>query len=237
MYLGADYSDLAGADLDSLRQWEKIVKAHSGVVVRWPFPEDDYYNQPAARFSTVTYQMLINAKRLPATGIAQYSADRRYVYVLAPPDLLGGNFVTYPLGDDFADWITFVKSLGGVATTWPFNTGIYGRYFKFSAARYPAATYAAGANAGQIDTTQPTQTTADSSYVYVLAPDSVQKAAPQTMSLWQSLQNTVFTRGDQAANAVGLPSLTSIENMLKGGLGLVAVAAIVGGAILLRRRR
>lgn len=240
MYLGTDLSDLGlgDASVAALREWEKIVKAHSGIVTRWPFAEDDYYNQPAARFSTRTYQILINAKRLPASGIAQYSNDRQFVYVLAPPDLLGGNFVSIGgLGDDYSDWASYVQSIGGVATTWPFSSGMYGKYYGLSASRFSASDYTMGANSGQIDATAPTQTTADSSYVYVLASDAVQKASPRTMTLWQRIQNATFTGGDKVAGAVGLPSLDAIQNALKSGLGLLAVAAIVGGAVLLRRRR
>ena len=138
-------------------------------------------------------------------------------------------------GDEYSDFAARMKALGGYATNWPFSSGIYGKYYGLTAAAFPAASYAVAANARQIDATQPTQATANNQTIYVLAPANVQNASPKTASLWSRITNAVFTTGDRAAGAIGLPSLDSITNALKGA-GTLAVVGI-GLILFLNRRR
>ncbi len=134
--------------------------------------------------------------------------------------------VTTPgAGQAYVDWTVDVKAAGGVATAWPFADDYQGG----AAARYPAATYAQLYNAGAIDPTAPQQATPNNSWVYVLASRDVQLAAPATMTAAQRAANALFTMGDSAADAIGLPSLEGIENVLDN----VKTLAIVAGAVLL----
>lgn len=116
----------------------------------------------------------------------------------------------------------------GGATTLPSNAAV-GPLKPFAgqpAARYDNETYTELANAGQIDMTLPQVASPSGDFVYVVAPglDDV----PATMSAWQRFQNAAFTVGDEAAGAVGLPSLNTLENMLKGA-GLVL---LLGGGLV-----
>lgn len=142
-------------------------------------------------------------------------------------------------GDEYSDFAARIKALGGYATNWPFSSGIYGKYYGLTAAAFPAAAYAVAANARQIDGSAPTQASANNQTIYVLAPANVQNASPKTASLWSRLQNFVFTKADQTADAVGLPSLASIEQKLTGALKGGAVLAVlgIGGYLFLTRRR
>lgn len=242
MYLGEDISDLGDIDPRILREWSATVRRNGGVVTRWPFDEDDYVGELASRFPYATYaRMVYGGKLNPGSITAAQTDNRRFVYVLAPPALLSPRFVQVPLGDDnlgdvYSDWDSQVRALGGTATTWPFSTGIYGKYHGLSAARFTGVQYATLGNAGKIDVTAPAQATTNNQYIYVLAPDSVQQASPKTMSLWQRIQNAVFTGGDTAATAIGLPSLSGIENTLKGLGGVALLALVVGGAVMFGRR-
>lgn len=88
----------------------------------------------------------------------------------------------------FAQWAASVEQLGGVPTNWPFQSGLYGRYYGQPAARFDVATYANVANAGGIDMNAPQQTTANNQYVYVLANGIIQQAA---QSLTQPTQHEI----------------------------------------------
>lgn len=94
------------------------------------------------------------------------------------------------------------------------------------AARYDNETYTELANAGQIDLTLPQVASPSGNFVYVVAPklDDV----PATMSAWDRFLNAGFTTADRTADAIGLPSLNTLENMLKGaGLVALGVGALV----------
>ena len=77
----------------------------------------------------------------------------------------------------YARWAASVEQLGGVATNWPFGTGLYAKYYGQPAARFDVATYATLYNAGRIDANAPQQTNGASTYAYVLASGVVQQAA------------------------------------------------------------
>lgn len=140
--------------------------------------------------------------------------------------------------DPFTDWVASLKSTGGVATAWPFSSGLYGAFYGRPAARFTGANYARAANSGLLDMSQPQQATSNSAYVYVLAPGAVAAAAPPTMNWVQRAANEAFTIGDIGAAAVGLPSLSSIEGFLKkAGLELVLIAGVIGIAYYLINRR
>jgi hypothetical protein len=107
-----------------------------------------------------------------------------------------------------------VKAAGGAATAWPFSTGLYAQAVLRPSCRAvhrePAtlvrrtpATSAAQAIA---------QATANNQYIYVLAPDDVAADAPKTMTtIQQRSANAIFTTGDRAADAAGLPSLNAVS--------------------------
>ena len=240
-YLGSDEDSGLGSGPD-LRTWATFIKRNGGVVTRWPFPEDDYYGQLAARFPVDTYTALVEAHVFSPNATVALTSNNQYAYVLAPLRFLPSGFRAVSLGDDsdlgdaYSDWASYTQGAGGVATTWPFNTGIYGKYYGLSAARYTGAGYAAGANAGKIDTSVPTQSTANGQYIYVLASADVQQASPRTMTLWQRIQNAAFTGGDVAASKLGLPSLSGIETALKSSLVTLGVGAAVVAFLLFRRR-
>lgn len=133
--------------------------------------------------------------------------------------------------DAYTDWAVIVKQLGGQVANWPFKSGLYGGLFGRPAARFTRAAYIAASRSRLLDFTAPTQPTTDQSYFYVLASPAV-AASPQahTMTTVEQIENAAFTHGDQAAGALGLPSLASIENFIKS---LGKDAAIIGGVIVL----
>jgi hypothetical protein len=65
----------------------------------------------------------------------------------------------------YRDWVAQVKSLGGVATAWPFDDDDYGTL----AARFDVNTYTRVFNSGRLPTGEGTQSTVNGQYVYVLA--------------------------------------------------------------------
>jgi hypothetical protein len=129
---------------------------------------------------------------------------------------------------DYATWYADTKKAGGVPVAWPFSSGIYGQYYGKPAAKFSALSYVNAANAGAIVNTTPTQTDRTSSVVYVLAPQSAWAGAPKTNTAAGSFWNWAFTRGDQAADAVGLPSLKDIKGFIKS---LGKDALLIGGVI------
>jgi hypothetical protein len=151
-----------------------------------------------------------------------------------------GMALTYRGGlgaDSFTDWVVSLKSTGGIATAWPFSSGLYGKYYGRPAAKFTGANYARAANSGLLDMSQPQQATANSAYVYVLAPGAVAAAAPPTMNWVQRAANEAFTIGDIGAAAVGLPSLATIESFLKkAGVELLVIAGVIGVAYYLINR-
>lgn len=148
------------------------------------------------------------------------------------------------VGQAYTDWVQQVQDAGGAAVTWPltFND----QYVGLSAARYPSALYAQLYNARQIDPNAPQRASGSNAYVYVLASDAVQQASPETMTLWQKLQNAFFTARDEVADATGAPigqgpgavvsAILSIPRKLVGevlGLpGWATTALIVGAGAL-----
>lgn len=140
---------------------------------------------------------------------------------------------------DYATWYADTKRAGGVPVSWPFSSGMYAQYYGRPAAKFSAVGYSQAANAGAIVASTPTQTDGKSTVVYVLAPSSAWKGAPQTMGKGQSFLNALFTTGDRAADAAGLPSLVSVENFLKS-LGKDALLIVAVGGVawyLLNRKR
>jgi hypothetical protein len=127
----------------------------------------------------------------------------------------------------------------GAATNLPSSAavGTMAQYAGRPAARYDVTTYATLFNAGQIDTTAPQVTNPTGSLVYVMAPTSTWATAPHTMTTSESVENAIFTTGDQAAGALGLPSLASIESFLTsiGRDVLIGVAVAVAGAYIIKR--
>lgn len=95
------------------------------------------------------------------------------------------------------------------------------------AARYSANKYAELTNDGVLGPNDPA-IDGGNGYVYVLAPSSVIGAAPHLMTGYETVQNALFTAGDEAADAVGLPSLGSIENILKVTIGAAVIVAVLG---------
>lgn len=135
-------------------------------------------------------------------------------------------------GDDpYVDWTVVVKQLGGSVSSWPFNTGLYGKLYGRPAARFDAARYVAASKTRLLDFTAPTQASSNNQYFYVLAPAAV-AASPQahTMTAAEQAKNAIFTNLDKGADALGLPSLDGINNFIKS-LGRDAV--IIGGVIVL----
>jgi hypothetical protein len=141
---------------------------------------------------------------------------------------------------DYASWTAEVQRDGGTATVLPSNVpGALQTYAGLPAARYSNALYTSLFNAGQIDPGAPQVASNSGQYVYVVAPSDVIATAPQTMTAVQRAENAIFTGGDIAAGAVGLPSLTGIESFLKdtGKQILIGVGVTLAAAYLLRRRR
>ena len=137
---------------------------------------------------------------------------------------------------DYATWVAQIQAEGGTATALPFDLPFAPK--GVVAARYPVVLYVQLFNAGQIDPNAPQATTANGQYVYVAAPADLTNV-PATMTLLQRIENTVFTEGDAAAGAVGLPSLDSIQNFLKdtGKQILIGVGVTLAVAYLIRRKR
>jgi hypothetical protein len=107
------------------------------------------------------------------------------------------------------------------------------------AAMYDNDTYVELANTGHIDMTSPQVASNSGKVVFVLAPPAVIAAAPQTMTTAQRVANAVFTTGDIAADAAGLPSLAGVQDFLKG-VGrevLIGVAVTAAVAYFLKRKR
>lgn len=147
----------------------------------------------------------------------------------------GGGF-----GDaTFDSWIARTQALGGHATTWPFSTGLYGKFFGRPAMKFDTATYVRVANAGQLpDRTAPQQTTTDSQWAYVLASDAVAAGAPHVLTTAERIENSVLVAGDKAAETLHLPSLSDIEAALKTvGRDALLVVAVGGLAWYLLHRR
>lgn len=141
-------------------------------------------------------------------------------------------------GDPYTDWIASLRSVGGVATAWPFSKGLYGNLYGRPAARFTNAGYVKAGNSGMLDMTQPQQAAGNGQYVYVLAPGSVAAAAPKTMNWLQKAANEAFTIGDLGAAAIGLPSLANIEAFLKkAGVTLLLIGGVIGVAWYLVNRR
>jgi hypothetical protein len=141
---------------------------------------------------------------------------------------------------DFATWAALIKQEGGTATVLPDNVpSSLQRYAGQPAARYSNALYTSLFNAGQIDPNAPQVASNSGQYVYVVAPPDVVAAAPPTMTTLQRAENAIFTAGDVAAGAVGMPSLEGIQNFLKdtGKQILIGVGVALGVAYLVRRRR
>lgn len=127
----------------------------------------------------------------------------------------------------FAQWAATVEQLGGVATAWPFQSGLYARYYGQPAARFDATTYANLANAGRIDMTAPQQANVSNGYVYVLADGVVQQAA---QSLDQPTQQEI-----QAGATAWLASHTGLSAF--ANIGTYALYAVVGlGALVVLTR-
>jgi hypothetical protein len=139
----------------------------------------------------------------------------------------------------YTDWYNSVKAMNGRVTTWPFQDDYNGQ----PAAYFSNAVYVQNFNAGLLPTGVGTQSDNAGQGVYVLgtamAGNDVLAGAPATMTTAQQVENAVFTAGDTAAAAAGLPSLSSIESFLTG-LGksalIYGVIAVAGYAYLNRRR-
>lgn len=141
-------------------------------------------------------------------------------------------------GQSYQEWYAAVKRLGGAPVTLPDNVpDMMRQYSGRPAARYDAATYANLFNAGQIDANTPQVMSNTNAYAYVVAPPSAWQGAPQLMTRLQQIENAVFTGGDIAADAIGLPSLNSIENFLKGaGRDILVGIAVTAGVSLLVKK-
>jgi hypothetical protein len=133
----------------------------------------------------------------------------------------------------------------------PSNVSAAKPYVGAVAVYYANADYVYLSNAGMIDLSLPEFSAPSGAGVFVVAPSAVQQSpevnwspspygtVTQTPSMLDRLENTVFTAGDQAANAVGLPSLDDFENFLKdtGKQILIGVVVTAGVAYLIRRNR
>lgn len=130
------------------------------------------------------------------------------------------------------EWVATVKRSGGIATVWPFKTGIYGIYAGQPAARYSTPAYAKAYGAGQIDPRAPQQTTTqfttegNAAWVYVLAPADVRALAPESMTWAQRLEYHAILAADRTAETLGLPSLAGLERVIVGGLAVLAAIAV-----------
>ena len=122
----------------------------------------------------------------------------------------------------YQDWVAATHLAGGSAVVWPFRTGIYAMFYGQPAGKFAPIPYTNAANSGGFDVTRPQQGTANNEWFYVLAPAAAIADAPHSMSTLQKIANAVFTAGDTAATAIGLPSLAGLESVVYG------VAAIAG---------
>lgn len=135
---------------------------------------------------------------------------------------------------DYATWIALIKAAGGVPTTWPYrDTGTYGA----PAARFTSDLYAQAQLGGVLSGHETSEPTSNGDYIYVLFADVT--GQPHVMTSFESAENAVFTAGDDAADALGLPSLTGLESALTTALwvgGVVVVGALVIYASKVRPR-
>lgn len=136
---------------------------------------------------------------------------------------------------DYSSWVASVQAEGGTATTLPFDIPFASA--GVPAARYTNALYASLFNAGQIDPNAPQSAAPNGQYVYVAAPFDLTNVPP-TMTAFQRAENAVFSTGDSAASALGLPSLNSIQDFLTntGKEILVGVGVAFAVAYLSRRK-
>lgn len=155
-----------------------------------------------------------------------------------------------PTASVYAQWTDAVKALlidrwgddwrvhGGPSVI-PWNVPpLMQQYIGKPAAMFDNQTYVELANGGAIDMNRPQVASNNGKVVFVLAPPAVIAAAPPTMTAAQAAANAIFTYGDMAADAAGLPSLNSIENALKG-VGreiLVGIGVTLAVAYLLKRK-
>ena len=128
--------------------------------------------------------------------------------------------ITLTQGEGYAQWALDTKSLGGVATVWPFSDSYRGQ----PAARFDAATFAALVNAGQLSTSG-TQATTSGAWVYVLA-----SAMTGDNQVVQDASNFVQpTPDEEAAAAAASPSTGEqlVKEVLVGVAGIVALAVVL----------
>jgi hypothetical protein len=179
----------------------------------------DYYNAgDADAMQGALSQLTTDTQQAIAAQLGDYSGDIQ----------------TY----NYAGWYSYTKNVNGVVTAWPFNSGLYARYYGKPAARFDAATYVAVSNRGAMLASDAQQASADNKYVYVLAPQSAWAGAPQTMGAGGSFLNAIFGAGDTAADKLGLPSLAGIENFLKSlGADALLLAAVGATAWYLLKGR
>lgn len=105
-------------------------------------------------------------------------------------------------------------------------TGDLAPFANAPAARYSASKYVELQNDGILGVND-VAVDGGNGYIYVLAPSSVIGAAPHTMTSFESAQNDVFTAGDAAAGALGLPSLDNVESILKvTGIAILGIIAV-----------
>lgn len=126
------------------------------------------------------------------------------------------------------------------AAWWPFQDDHFGE----PAARFSPDAYVTVYNSGNLPSGEGTQENKAGTWIYVLASamtgndDVVRDAPTHTMTLTERAANAVFTAGDVAAEATGLPSLSSIESGLKtAGYVVVGLAALAAYAMFFRRGR
>lgn len=113
------------------------------------------------------------------------------------------------------------------------------QYVGQPAAMFDNDTYTALANGGYLDMTRPQVASTSGKVVFVLAPPDVIAAAPPTMTTAQRIANAAFTAGDVAADAAGLPSLSSIQDFLSsvGKEVVIGVGVAIAVGVVLRRMR
>lgn len=143
------------------------------------------------------------------------------------------------MGDvDFTTWTTAVYRMGGVPTTWPPQAGQ--GHVGEPAAQFSPDAYVAAYNAGELPSGAGTWQSAGGT-IYVLGQamtggTNVVVTSPHTMTLAERTLNAAFVAGDQAAGAIGLPSLASIQKSLTVTLAYVVGAAVLFAIITSRRR-
>lgn len=151
----------------------------------------------------------------------------------------------------YAQWTEAVKALlidrwgddwrvhGGPSVI-PWNVPpLMQAYIGKPAAMFDNVTYTELANSGMIDMKRPQVASNNGRVVFVLAPPAVIAAAPQTMTPVQAAANAIFTAGDIAADAAGLPSLADVSDSLKdiGRQVLIGVGVALGVAFVISRMR